>query len=73
MGVDICHNKDPKGSTKGAQEPGHPPKPVGQVVQVSSQMTMSTSNQVVLKEAVHELYQPASSVPFLDHPEDEAS
>lgn len=56
------------------KKPTHlPPKPSGQVVQVSSQMNQLHLQSGGAKEVVHESHQPVSSVHILDDLEDEAS
>ena len=63
----------PKGSTQGAQEPGHLPEAVGQAVQVPGQTNQLHLQSGCPKETVHELHQPATTLPFLDDPENETS
>lgn len=73
MGVDICHNKNRKGSVQVVQQPGRLPKAVGQALQVSGQRNQLHLQPDGDKEIVHESHQLATFVPFPDDPEDEAS
>lgn len=73
MGPDTWHNKDREGSAQGAQEPGLLPKAAGQGVQVSSQTNQLHLQPGSAEDVVHELHQPAASVPFPDNLEGEVS
>lgn len=73
MGVDPHPPKGPKSLAQGAQEPGHLPKAVGQVVQVSGHTNHFHFQPSCTAEVVHESHQEVTSLPLQDDQEGEAS